>query len=214
MKNNVPSVEPIDARPYDKLLSALASDSRFSVLTKATQMGAEDDHGFNIEGLAATNNGGLMIGFRNPLMDEIGQRNRREAFVLELKNPADVVEHGANPKFGDLVRVDLGNRGVRSIERIGGEYFIVAGPFDGGTKGDPSSQFAIYKWNGSPDTPPTHWKDIQPLTFHAEGMFDIAGTQKIYVLSDDGDEQRICKKGKDKKRMTDDKTFRGMAIER
>lgn len=214
MKDAVPTVVPLDTKPYDKLLSALASDSRLEELKRAMSKGAEEDHGFNIEGLAATRNGGLLIGFRNPLVAKSGSRKGREALVLELKNPADVLERGAKPEFGDLVRLDLGKRGVRSIELIDGEYFIVAGPFDAGTPGDPASRFSIFRWNGSPHAKPSHWKDIEPPTFHAEGLFEIAGTRKIYLLSDDGDEQRICKKGPDKKKTTSDKTFRGMAMDR
>ncbi|MFM0125912.1 DUF3616 domain-containing protein [Paraburkholderia sp. RL18-101-BIB-B] len=213
-KGAVPTVVPLNTKPYDNLLSALASDSRFDELKQAMSKGAEEDHGFNIEGLAATRDGGLLIGFRNPLVAKNGSRDGREALVLELKNPAEVVEHGANPKFGDLVHLDLGNRGVRSIELIDGKFFIVAGPLDGGTPGDPASRFAIFRWDGSSDATPTHWKDIQPSTLHAEGLFEIAGTRKIYLLSDDGDDQRICKKGRDKRKMTNDKTFRGMAMDR
>ncbi|MDR5766158.1 MULTISPECIES: DUF3616 domain-containing protein [unclassified Caballeronia] len=213
-KGAVPTVVPLDTKPYDKLLSALASDNRFEELNQAMSNGAEEDHGFNIEGLAATRNGGLLIGFRNPLVAKADSQNAGKALVLELKNPADVVDHGANPAFGDLIRLDLGKRGVRSIELIDGEYFIVAGPFDGGTVGDPASRFAIFKWSGASDAKPRHWRDIEPSTFHAEGLFEIAGMRKIYLLSDDGDEQRICKKGRDKKKMTSDKTFRGMEIVR
>lgn len=210
----VPTVVPLDTKPYDKLLSALAADSRFSELKRAMSKGAEDDHGFNIEGLAATPDGGLLIGFRNQLVAKHGDRDARDALVLELRNPADVVERGAAPEFGALVRLDLGKRGVRSIEFIDGEYFIVAGPFNAGSPNESASRFAIFRWNGSPGATPTHWKDIQPSDFHAEALFEIAGTRKIYLLSDDGDEQRICKKGRDKRKMTSDKTFRGMAIDR
>lgn len=205
----VPTVAPLKSKPYGGLLDALASDKRFKVLTDATKTGPEAFGGFNIEGLAATEDGGLLIGFRNPLTDE-----KLEALVLELKNPAAVVERGAKPVFGDLIPLDLGHRGIRSIERIGGEYFIVAGPYNGGAHGDPSSRFAIYKWNRASGAPPVHWKDIEPSNFHAEGLFEIAGTRQLYLLSDDGDDNKVCKEGADRYRLTDDKTFRGMAIDR
>jgi hypothetical protein len=209
-----PTVVPIDAKPYAGLLDALALDSRFKELTQATAKGAEKQGGLNIEGLAATEDGGLLIGFRNPLSTRGGDPNKSDALALEIKNPADVVERGKKPEFGELIRLDLGNRGVRSIERIGTEYFIVAGPFDDGTADDPS-KFIIFKWNRFSGTPPEHWKDVNPSTFHAEGIFEISGTKQLYLLSDDGDEnKRICKKGPDKRQMTDDKTFRGMALDR
>ena len=40
----------------------------------------------------------VVIGFRNPLTEK-----KLEALVLELKNPAAVVERGAKPVFGDLI---------------------------------------------------------------------------------------------------------------
>ncbi|BFG80263.1 hypothetical protein PTKU46_82970 [Paraburkholderia terrae] len=206
----MPKPLPIKARPYSGLLSALRSDGRFKLLADAATIGAELPHGLNIEGLAATEDGGLLIGFRNPLTD------KGEALVIELKNPAETIERGANPVFGDLIRLNLGNRGVRSIERIGGEYFIVAGPFNKGAFDDPSSRFAIYKWRRSTGAPPVHWKDIDPHDFHAEGIFEIAATGQLYLLSDDGDDHPACKEGKDADKFTNDtsKTFRGMAMNR
>ncbi|MFM0521706.1 MULTISPECIES: DUF3616 domain-containing protein [Caballeronia] len=205
---NVPKPLPIDAKPYTGLLNALKADDRFKVLADATYHAAETRDGLNIEGLAATDNGGLFIGFRGPLTD------KNEALILELENPMATVEKGATPAFGELIRLDLGGRGVRSIERIGNEYLIVAGPYGKSTSDSP--RFAIYKWNGSRKARPVHLKDIEPPDFHAEGIFEIAGKGQLYLLSDDGDDHFVCKEGKDSKKFTNDarKTFRGMAIDR
>lgn len=204
----VPNLFPLEARPYSELLNALKSDDRFEILAVASKTAAEAPNGLNIEGLAATGDGGLFIGFRNPLT------RKNEALVLELKNPAATIERSASPVFGDLIRLDLGGRGVRSIERIGNEYFIVAGPFGRNTSDSPG--FAIYKWNGSRDTQPMHWKDIEPLDFHAEGIFETSDKGQLYLLSDDGDDNPVCKAGKESKKFTNDprKTFRGMSIVR
>ncbi|BAN26346.1 DUF3616 domain-containing protein [Caballeronia insecticola] len=200
-----PTVKPLDAKPYDGLLKALASDKRFATLTDASTRGAEQPGGLNIEGLADTEDGGLLIGFRNPL-----SAKKQEAFVVKLKNPAAVVEQNAAPVFGDLVRLDLGRRGIRSIERIGAEYFIVAGPFDDGEPGAATSKFAIYKWSGVPGAAPVLWKNISPPDFHAEGLFEIGSAKQLYLLSDDGGGRSNCTR---KKKPTDDKTFRGMRID-
>jgi hypothetical protein len=203
-----PTVRPLDAKPYSGLLEALAPNQRFEELTSASKIAPEASGGLNIEGLADTQDRGLLIGFRNPL-----SKGNGEALVLKLKNPAAVVEQGASPVFDDLIRLDLGHRGIRSMERIGAEYFIVAGPYDNGTLGAPSSRFAIYKWSGTPGVAPEHWKDIAPPDFHAEGLFEIAGAKQLYLLSDDGDLQASCKKGKKKDKPSEDKTFRGMRLD-
>ena len=64
----------------------------------------------NIEGLAATADGKLRIGFRNP-------RPGGEALVIPLLNPAPVVDSGAAPVFGELARLDLAGRGIRRMEK-------------------------------------------------------------------------------------------------
>ncbi|CAL8479565.1 DUF3616 domain-containing protein [Caballeronia sp. S22] len=199
-----PTVKQIGTKPYDGLLEAITADKRFSELRDASARGAEQPKGLNIEGLAATEDGGLLIGFRNPLSGE-----KDMALVLKLKNPAAVVEQNAAPVFGDLIRLDLGQRGIRSMERVGSEYFIVAGPLDDGVPGTPSSKFSIYKWSGEPGAAAVHWKDISPPDLHIEGLFEIAGTKQLYLLSDDGGGRENCT---NKKVPSDDKTFRGMRV--
>ena len=80
-------------------------------LAAASKLAAEADGGLNIEGLAATPEGQLLIGFRNPLPDE-------RALVVPLENPGEVVD-GKRAKLGEAYELNLGRRGVRSIE-LGG----------------------------------------------------------------------------------------------
>jgi len=200
-----PTVAMPNAKPYGGLLEALASDRRFSVLTEASEKGAEKPRGLNIEGLADTKDGGLYIGFRNPLSEA-----NSSAHVLKLKNPDTVINRNAAPVFDDLILLDLGKRGIRSMERVGDEYFIVAGPIDDGKAGRPESRFAIYRWTGERSARPVYWKDIDPPDFHAEGLFAIAGTDRLYLLSDDGGKRSVCQAKSHE--MSDDKTFRGMSL--
>ena len=138
-----------------------------------------------IEALAATPNGELLIGLRGPLDDD------GMALVVPFKNPAAVVEQGAAPDFGEAVPIDLGERGLRSMDLIpggGARYVIVAGPV---RKGD---GFAIFRWDG-PGTKPKKIKGVDLDGLKPEGAMAVPGTNLVQLLSDDDD---ICS-DKDKK---------------
>ena len=89
----------------------------------------------NIEGLAATAGGELLVGLRNTL--------NGKAIVVPFHNPAKVVEDDSPPAFGPPFLLDLGGKGVRSLELFGDKYLIVAGPVSD------ESGFALYSWSGT-----------------------------------------------------------------
>jgi hypothetical protein len=123
--------------------------------------------GLNIEGLASSPEGALLIGLRNPLIE--GQ-----AVVVTLSNPRSVLE-GEAPKV-ESETIDLGGRGIRGIQRMGSEYLIVAGPIDSETS------FALFRWNGETVSPID--VDLGELNPEAVGLLD----GRILLLSDDGRE--------------------------
>lgn len=195
-------VEPPATAPYAGLLQALVADPRFEPLARADAAGLPPKAagGLNIEGLAATPEGGLLIGFRNPLP-------AGKAMLVPLLNPAAVVDGTAQPQFGDTILLDLGQRGVRSIEWIRGRYVIAAGPFGAEGGGEPGSDFALFTWSGRAGetamrVPRVVLGDLKP-----EALFEMPGTSRVHVLSDDG---AACKQGKvsAKKRR-----FRGIVVD-
>jgi hypothetical protein len=160
-------------KPYKRLLRDLTNApplARFG-LAAAARLAAEQTGGLNIEGLAATPEGHLLIGLRSPLPDD-------HALVIPLQNPAEVVD-GINAKLGEPFELDLGRRGVRSIEFVGGSYLIVAGPIaDEGT-------FALYRWSGKRgDAAVLDPVDLGSL--RPEALFAIPQTTQVQLLSDDG----------------------------
>ncbi|NRF72230.1 DUF3616 domain-containing protein [Aquincola sp. S2] len=166
-----PTVRPT-GEPFKRLLQELIAAPALQGLKlgKAAKKKPEQEDGLNIEGLAATPEGGLLIGFRNPL-------SQGKAILVPLANPADVIK-GAKPAFADPVLLDLGGRGVRSIERAADQYLIVAGPVaDAGG-------FALYQWSGKPLEAPRLRAELAP-GFHAEAAFNFDG-QQLMLLSDDG----------------------------
>jgi hypothetical protein len=166
-----PSVAVIGT-PYKNLLKdMLEIDALKARLSAAEPLAPEAPGGLNIEGLAATSDGKLLIGFRNPLPQD-------RALIVPLENPSEVVE-GKKAKFGAPIELDgIEKRGIRSIERVGSEYLLIAGPTaDAGT-------FAIYRWSGNAGDKATpiavDLKDLRP-----EALFATAGGG-LQLLSDDG----------------------------
>jgi hypothetical protein len=160
-------------KPYTRLLEdLLATKSLHKYLNEAASRAPESPGGLNIEGLASTPDGKLLIGFRNPLPGA-------KALLVSLENPQAVL-NGQTAKFGAPVMLDLGGRGIRSIERVGSSYFIVAGPpADSGT-------FALLQWSGKANGPPSPFGDVSLGDLRPEALFAIPESNAVQILSDDG----------------------------
>ena len=126
--------------------------------------------------LTATPDGGLLIGFRNPIP-------QGKALVVPLLNPKDVVMGLAKAKLGAPILLSLAGLGIRSIEYSAArnEYLIVAGP-DGVT-----GPFHLYRWTGSKSEAPIEVTGVSFTGLQPEALIvypDNANT--IEILSDDG----------------------------
>lgn len=147
----------------------------------AVAAGVADERAINIEALAATSEGGLLIGLRAPPRKENG---KDKAIVIPLKNPASVVDQGSAPEFGAAFTLDLGGRVLRSMDLLGSgppRYVIVAGPVEDG------QGFAIYRWAGPGSEPVLSdpQPDLSGLT--PEGAMGVPGQELVQLLSDDGE---------------------------
>jgi Protein of unknown function (DUF3616) len=141
-------------------------------LAAAARLAPEADGGLNIEGLADTADGQLLIGFRNPVRDG-------KALVVTLRNPQQVAA-GAAASFGPPIGLDLGGRGVRSIERLDTGYLVVAGP--AADEGD----FRLYRWSGEASDLPQRVPDLDFGTLRPEALFAWPRSGLVQILSDDG----------------------------
>lgn len=163
-------------RPRTDLRRAMLADARLGFA--AVEDRAPEEGGINVEGLADAGNGDLLVGFRSPLVGP-----RRLATVVPLHDAAGLIGGKAPVRFGAPVLLDLGGRGVRSLERVGGRYLIVAGPANG-----PGS-FALYAWSGDPgERPrivPAPLADMVP-----EAMVRLSDG-RLLIISDDG--SPLCK---------------------
>ena len=168
-----PVLAPV-GKPYTGLLHDLARAEMLKPygLDAAARLAGEADGGLNIEGLAATPEGGLLIGFRNPLRDG-------RALIVPLLNPSEIIE-GKRARLGAPIELDLGQRGIRSIALSGATYLIVAGPIAD------SGRFAVYDWSGKVGDPPLPKSNVALGSLRPEALLTIPQRQRVQLLSDDG----------------------------
>ena len=159
----------VGSRIHRRLLDDLSARPS---IAEALDFGGKDWKKIDIEGLAATPNGGLMLGFRAPV-------NERGAVVVEIAD-ADALARGEPPDLNDPFFIDLGGRGIRSFEEIGGGYLLVAGPRKGGKTSK------LFFWSGRRHDDPVPLDTRLPKTFNPEAVFRLGETRRVCVISDDG----------------------------
>lgn len=154
----------------------------------------------NIEGLAAGENGSLLVGFRGP-------QNNENAIVLEFANPAEVV--GAHDAPATFTRrpepLQIDGLGIRSIDLIGSSpstYLVAAGA------ASDAPEFALYQWTPSSNAPPVRLDSSFIEGMRPEALFMVPGTNLVQVLSDDGSDQ--CS---DETTPESDRRFRSVDVE-
>jgi len=156
--------------------------------------------GFNIEGLSiAPDNQTAYFAFRAP---QLPTNARHDALIVPVLD-FDALVAGAAPDslpqgsahFGTPIFLDLGGRGIRSLDRnAAGQYLITAGPA-GDATGVAPSDFRLYAWTGQPgDAPFDLGLDMTALDVNGGSFESIAevpdllgvGTS-LQFLFDNGD---------------------------
>jgi hypothetical protein len=177
-------------RPYLNLLADLLREPRLAEfeLAAAANRPPKTPGALSIEGLSATPEGHLLIGFRNPIP-------KGRALLVPLLNPDGIVL-GQRARLGDPLLLDLGGLGIRSIEWSQGRYLIVGGTRDG--RGDSW----LYEWDGVSQKPrrvdELKFGSINPEAITICG--DTGFETELLVLSDDG---TVSINGQDCKRLKD-----------
>lgn len=177
-------------RPYLNLLADLLREPRLAEfeLAAAANRPPKTPGALSIEGLSATPDGHLLIGFRNPIP-------RGRALLVPLLNSDDVIR-GQRARFGEPLLLNLGGLGIRSIEWSQGRYLIVGGTRDG--RGDSW----LYEWDGtSPE--PRRVDELRFGSINPEAIAickDTGFETELLVLSDDG---TVAINGQECKRLKD-----------
>ncbi len=162
-------------RPYRRLLVDLVNDPRFEQLhlTEAARRAPKAPGGLSIEGLSATPEGHLLIGFRNPIPGG-------NALLIPLLNPNEVIE-GKPGRFDPAIRLDLSGFGVGDIAYHRGTYVIIAGSWHEG------GPFRFYRWAGVGARPePLTVEPLGDYTPEAVVIYPQTGLRELQILSDDG----------------------------
>lgn len=198
--NGTFTIQPV-GRPYLSLLMDFLQDPRLKPFNLATaaRRAPKSMNALNIEGLCATPEGHLLIGFRNPVP-------KGRALLVPLLNPSEVIE-GKSARLGDPLLLDLGGLGIRSLARSGDRYLIIAGAYDG------KGQSLLFEWRGGADVPRRLPRaELAGLNPEAIEFLTENGVQRLLVVSDDGT-RKIG--GQDCKTLTDPnlKCFRALTID-
>src|SRR6266487_19663 len=162
-------------KPYQRLLEDLIAATQFQSFdfADAARRAPKEEGALNIEGLSATPDGKLLLGFRNPIP-------RGNALLIPMLNPEEVIE-GQHVRFGSAIQLDLGGLGIRDIEFCSDAYLIIAGSYHGG------GRFQLFRWVGPGSIPEAlrvdHLNDYNP---EAIIFYPHLGWSEIQVLSDDG----------------------------
>lgn len=123
-------------KPYHHLLADLiAAKTEATAALAAAQPLPHQKGGIDIEGMAATPSGALLIGFRSPLVGG-------KALLALLTNPKAIIAGTAKAAFGKNSLLDLNGMGIRDIipTTKPGEFYILAGA------PGVEPKFAIYQW--------------------------------------------------------------------
>jgi hypothetical protein len=158
---------------YDHFLDDLLAEPRLAPfgLAAAAERAPKSPGGLNLEGMTARLEGGVWVGFRNPLPEG-------KALVVPLLNPERLIR-GEKAALGEPRLLDLAGYGVRAISAHAGRYLILAGAFDG----TPGSR--MYAWDGR--GAPVVVASATLSGLNAEGFFSRdSERERVLVLSDDG----------------------------
>jgi hypothetical protein len=157
-------------------------DFRARIAARLGSSEAELRERLNIEGLAATADGDLVVGLRGPLTED------KKAIVVKIEDPFSLVglpvpqKTNAAPTMKPVSKLDLGGRGIRSIERIGSgdhTFLIVAGSVE-----DAGLPPALYWWDGIHEAAPGPAAPLAGLTPEAVIAWS---DHELQILGDNGE---------------------------
>ena len=153
--------------------------------------------GFNVEGLTlkTNGNGAAYIAFRAPCVPKKGvtptSSNRKYAVMATVENFEQIFsgsgKSSTTPQVGAPVLFDFGGLGIRSIERVGDYYVIIAGLFEGG--GTPKA----YLWDGTTN------ENADPITVNGGNLTEMSLALENIAVGGDGHPEALTARQEDNK---------------
>lgn len=205
MATNVQGV-PAPGPAYGGLFNDLAGDKRLEHLRLPDLVSTPPEKGgLNIEGLARTEDGSLLIGLRSPL-------DQNKAVLIPLLNGEQLaLGTETKAKLGDPRTLDLGSRGIRDIvfwQKMN-VYVIVAG------SATDAENFALFSWAIGEE--PQELKDCAGQSIALRGLHPeslvLLESGQLLMLSDDGDEPASPSDATQNKDLPSaQRTFRSMSM--
>lgn len=164
-----------EGRVYTNLVADIAQDPNYREFDLAGAAGRapKTAGSFNVESLAATPDGHLLIGFRSPTF-------KGRALLAPMLNPAEVIA-GQAPRFAAPIQLDFGGLGFRDMTAATNGYYILAGSVgQGGVS-------RLYFWSGGAAKPElrgdVRFDHINP---EAINFMEFESGGAFMILSDDG----------------------------
>lgn len=177
---------------YTHLIADLKRDIRFARYDweQAEHIQAKGKGGLSIEGLAATPEHDLLIGFRNPLAGgdtEDGFLKNGKAILVHLLNPLALLQ-GQAAQFAEPIELNLDGLGIRDITwRQDHQYLIVAGPYHANK--DRLEKHRLYLWDSeSGNLKRLDHIDLKDWNIEAAFFFP-SQDDRVELLSDDGEQK-------------------------
>ena len=153
--------------------------------------------GFNVEGLTlkTNGNGAAYIGFRAPCVPKKGvtptSSNRKYAVMATVENFEQIFSGSGKSstavQVGAPVLFDFDGLGIRSIERVGDYYVIIAGLFEGG--GTPKA----YLWDGTTN------ENADPITVNGGHLTEMSMALENIAVGGDGHPEALTARQEDNK---------------
>lgn len=180
---------------YRSFLEAMTSEPRLAAfdLAAASERAPQELGGLNIEGMTATPDDQLLIGFRNPIPEG-------RALLIRVLNPLEI-SAGVAPRLGDPITLALDGRGVRSLSWWRGDFLILAGSYAH------ERETKLFRWDGV--SKEASEVAIALAGLNPEAFFTPEERDEAMILSDDGEvviDGRRCKDLEDGTK----KRFRGV----
>lgn len=150
--------------------------------------------GFSIEGMTTSpDDKSLWLAFRAPVTDSV---SRHKALIVPVDNYNALIANTATTaSFGAPVELDLGGRGIRSIDKgSDGRYLIIAGP-SAGSSSLVDRNFVLFTWDGKASSTPveldTDLDALRPQGGSFEAIVTVPGPVArgtvVELLLDNGD---------------------------